>query len=79
MYGFYEETLKKYGSSAVWKLFNETFDCFPLAAVVDGTNAFTKGPTSAYMEVYPLISMPSNKFKILTASVKSLHLALSVI
>jgi diadenosine tetraphosphatase ApaH/serine/threonine PP2A family protein phosphatase len=79
MYGFYEETLKKYGSSAVWKVFNETFDSLPLAAVVDGTHPFTKGLTSACMEVYPLISMPSNKFKILTASVKYLHLALSVI
>jgi diadenosine tetraphosphatase ApaH/serine/threonine PP2A family protein phosphatase len=41
MYGFYEETQKKYGSTAVWKAFNETFDCLPLAAVVNSTPAIT--------------------------------------
>lgn len=35
MYGFYEETQKKYGSAVVWKLFNDAFDYLPLAAVVN--------------------------------------------
>jgi diadenosine tetraphosphatase ApaH/serine/threonine PP2A family protein phosphatase len=36
MYGFYEETIKKYGSSGVWKAFNQAFDYLPLVAIVNG-------------------------------------------
>ena len=39
MYGFYEECQKKYGSQAVWKMFNEVFDYLPLAAVINSTSA----------------------------------------
>ena len=35
MYGFYEQTQKKYGTTSVWKLFNEVFDYLPLAALVN--------------------------------------------
>jgi diadenosine tetraphosphatase ApaH/serine/threonine PP2A family protein phosphatase len=36
MYGFYEESNKKYGSVGVWKIINDAFDYLPLAAVVGG-------------------------------------------
>ena len=34
MYGFYDECLRKYGNSNVWKQLIELFDYLPLTAVV---------------------------------------------
>lgn len=36
MYGFQEEINKKYGNTSVWKMFNDTFDYLPLAALIEG-------------------------------------------
>ena len=35
VYGFYDECLRKYSSSNVWKYFTDTFDYLPLTAVVE--------------------------------------------
>ena len=35
VYGFYDECLRKYSTSAVWKYFTDAFDYLPLTAVVE--------------------------------------------
>ena len=35
VYGFYDESLRKYQSAEVWKICNEIFDLLPLAAIIN--------------------------------------------
>ena len=35
-YGFYEEISRKYGNLNAWRYFNDLFDYFPIAAIIEG-------------------------------------------
>lgn len=50
VYGFYEECLRKYQSSVVWKTITDLFDYFPLGALIDNSILCLHGGLS------PLIS-----------------------
>ena len=50
VYGFYEECLRKYKNSEVWKMITDLFDYFPLGALIDNSVLCLHGGLS------PLIS-----------------------
>lgn len=35
VYGFFDECMRKFGTSAVWRMFTDLFDCLPIAAIVN--------------------------------------------
>ena len=37
VYGFYDESLRKYQSPEAWKICNEIFDLLPLAAIINNS------------------------------------------
>eukprot|EP01070_Trichotokara_eunicae_P012149 Trichotokara_eunicae@DN8601_c0_g1_i1.p1 len=37
VYGFYDECLRKYGGTEVWKYFTDLFDYLPLSAIIEDT------------------------------------------
>ena len=60
VYGFYDESLRKYTSADVWKYCNEVFDLLPLGAVIDNKIFCVHGGLSP--SVIP-ISQVSNIYK----------------
>ena len=50
VYGFYDECLRKYGSSDVWADFTETFDHMPLTCVVENSIFCTHGGLSPSLD-----------------------------
>lgn len=43
VYGFYDECMRKYGSSTVWRLFTDLFDYLPITAIVEDRVKHLKG------------------------------------
>eukprot|EP01059_Diplonema_ambulator_P037083 TRINITY_DN9621_c0_g1_i1.p1 TRINITY_DN9621_c0_g1~~TRINITY_DN9621_c0_g1_i1.p1 ORF type:complete len:304 (+),score=44.75 TRINITY_DN9621_c0_g1_i1:39-950(+) len=50
VYGFYDECMRKYGSSVVWTEFTDTFDHIPLTAVIEKSFFCTHGGLSPSLE-----------------------------
>lgn len=50
VYGFYDETVRKYGNCNVWKLLTDLFDYMPLAAIVENQIFCLHGGLSPSLE-----------------------------
>ena len=57
VYGFYDECMRKYGNSNVWKYFTDLFDCLPLTAVVENQIFCLHGGLSPSIETLDNIKM----------------------
>jgi len=57
VYGFYDECMRKYGNSNVWKFFTDLFDYLPLSAVVDNQIFCLHGGLSPSIETLDHIRM----------------------
>ena len=57
VYGFYDECMRKYGNSNVWKYFTDLFDYVPLTAVVDNQIFCLHGGLSPSIETLDNIKM----------------------
>jgi diadenosine tetraphosphatase ApaH/serine/threonine PP2A family protein phosphatase len=61
MYGFMDECSKKYGSNDVWRACTDVFDCFPIAALIDGENLCVHGGLSPQLRKIDQIRMLSRR------------------
>ena len=59
MYGFYDEIMRKYGNSNIWKYAMDLFDHLPLAAIVEGKILCIHGGLSPDIKTYVIKSIPS--------------------
>ena len=57
VYGFYDECMRKYGNSNVWKYFTDLFDYLPLTAVVESQIFCLHGGLSPSIETLDNIKM----------------------
>ena len=57
VYGFYDECMRKYGNSNVWKYFTDLFDYLSLTAVVDNQIFCLHGGLSPSIETLDNIKM----------------------
>ncbi|EAR99840.3 serine/threonine protein phosphatase 2A (macronuclear) [Tetrahymena thermophila SB210] len=63
-YGFYDECITKYGSINVWQSCTETFDCLPIAALIDNKFFCVHGGLSPQLRVLSDISKIERKIEI---------------
>lgn len=63
-YGFYEEIMRKYGNTNIWRYFTEVFDFLSLAAVIEGKILCIHGGLSPIISTVDQIRLINRKMEI---------------
>jgi len=63
VYGFYDETYRKYGTRNVWRYCCGVFDTLPIGAVIDGTVFAVHGGLSPTISTMDQIRISINRFQ----------------
>lgn len=64
VYGFYDECLRKYGTSYVWQLCTDVFDYLSLGAIVDNEILCVHGGLSPNVSTLDQIRMIDRKIEV---------------
>lgn len=64
VYGFYDECMRKYGNSTVWKLFTDLFDYLPLSAIIDNSYFCCHGGLSPTIQTLDEIRQIDRKMEV---------------
>lgn len=64
VYGLYDEIMRKYGNTNIWRYFTEIFDYFSLGAIIDGKIFCIHGGLSPELSTLDQIRLINRKMEI---------------